>query len=83
MYVFKSIKNILAALGIVKYGLHIFRHTFGDNAAAMNINLALMSKLMGHSSTEITSKYYVRVSNKIRRDAVFKGMSRLTRNQSS
>jgi integrase/recombinase XerD len=74
---YKMIKNLLQKIGITKYGLHIFRHTFGDNNAAMNINLAVMSKLMGHSSTSVTSKYYVRVSNKTKRDAVFKGLDRL------
>jgi hypothetical protein len=43
--IFLNQKNILVNLGIIKFGLHIFRHTFGDNAA-MNINLAVMSKLM-------------------------------------
>ncbi|MBY0379698.1 MAG: tyrosine-type recombinase/integrase [Burkholderiales bacterium] len=79
--IFKSVKNILAKLGINKYGLHIFRHTFGDNNAAMNVNLAVMSKLMGHSNTSITSKYYVRVSNKTKRDAVFKGIEKFTQNK--
>jgi integrase/recombinase XerD len=74
--IFKSIKNILTNLGIKKFGLHIFRHTFGDNNAAMNINLAVMSKLMGHSNTSITSKYYVRVTNKTKREAVFKSISK-------
>ena len=65
--IFKSVKNILAKLGISKFGLHISSHTFGDNNTAMNINLAIMSKLMGHSNTSITSKYYVRVTNKTKR----------------
>ncbi len=77
--IFKSVKNILAKLGITKFGLHIFRHTFGDNNAAMNINLAVISKLMGHSNTSITSKYYVRVTNKTKREAVFKGIDQFTK----
>ena len=77
--IFKSVKQILAKLGISKYGLHIFRHTFGDNNAAMNINLAVMSKLMGHSNTSITSKYYVRVTNKTKREAVFKGINQFNK----
>ncbi|MFN7094134.1 MAG: tyrosine-type recombinase/integrase [Burkholderiales bacterium] len=56
--IFKAVKQLLEKQGITKHGLHIFRHTFGDNNAAMNINLAVMSKLMGHSNTSITSKYY-------------------------
>lgn len=75
--IFKAVKKILTKLGIDKFGLHIFRHTFGDNNAAMNINLAVMSKLMGHSNTSITSKYYVRVTNKTKREAVFKGINKL------
>lgn len=76
--IFKTVKLLLEKLGIVKHGLHIFRHTFGDNNAAMNINLAVMSKLMGHSNTGVTSKYYVRVNNKTKRDAVFKGIEKFT-----
>ena len=79
--IFKSVKNILTKLGISKFGLHIFRHTFGDNNAAMNINLAVMSKLMGHSNTSITSKYYVRVTNKTKREAVFKGINQFTKSK--
>ncbi len=74
--IYITIKKLLAKQGINKFGLHIFRHTFGDNNAAMNINLAVMSKLMGHSSTAITSKYYVRVSNKTKRDAIFKRINK-------
>ncbi len=77
--IFKSVKLLLEKLGIAKHGLHIFRHTFGDNNAAMNINLAVMSKLMGHSNTAITSKYYVRVNNKTKRDAVFKGIEQFSK----
>lgn len=75
--IFKTVKNLLQKQGIAKYGLHIFRHTFGDNNAALNINLAVISKLMGHSNTSITAKYYVRVSNKTKREAVFKGIDKL------
>ncbi|MFN7094853.1 MAG: tyrosine-type recombinase/integrase, partial [Burkholderiales bacterium] len=77
--IFKAVKQLLEKQGITKHGLHIFRHTFGDNNAAMNINLAVMSKLMGHSNTSITSKYYVRVNDKTKRDAVFKGIDSLTK----
>lgn len=68
----------LLILGINKFSLHI-RHTFGDNNAAMNINLAVMSKLIGHSNTSITSKYYVRVTNKSKLEAVFKGIEKFTK----
>ena len=33
---------------------------------------------MGHSNTAITSKYYVRVTNKTKREAVFKGIERFS-----
>lgn len=75
--IFKAVKILLQKQGINKFGLHIFRHTFGDNSAALDINLAVMSKLMGHSSTSITSKYYVRVNNKTKRNAVFKVIDNL------
>ncbi|MFN7093859.1 MAG: hypothetical protein ACK4M7_00700 [Burkholderiales bacterium] len=45
----------------------------------MNINLAIMSKLVGHSNTSISSKYYVRVNNKAKSNAVFKGIEQLTK----
>ncbi len=70
--VFRSIKKLLHQEGVFKQGLHIFRHTFGDNNASMNINLAVMSKLMGHSNIATTAKYYVRVNDKTKREAIFK-----------
>jgi len=41
----------------VKVTPHVLRHTFGTLACKHGMNLQVLSKLMGHSSMAITSKY--------------------------
>lgn len=41
--------------------IHDFRHTFGTNLSRAEVPIEETSKLMGHSSIEVTSKYYINV----------------------
>ena len=46
-----------AGLKGVKVTPHVFRHTFGTNAAARGINAFMIKDMMGHSSLQTTNKY--------------------------
>jgi integrase/recombinase XerD len=46
-----------AGLKGVKVTPHVFRHTFGTNAAARDVNAFIIKDIMGHSSLQTTNKY--------------------------
>ena len=46
-----------AGLKDVKVTPHVFRHTFGTNAAARDVNAFMIKDMMGHSSLQTTNKY--------------------------
>ncbi len=46
-----------AGLKDVKVTPHVFRHTFGTNAAASDANAFMIKEMMGHSSLQTTMKY--------------------------
>lgn len=41
----------------VKVTPHVFRHTFGTNAAVRGVNAFILKEMMGHSSIQTTSRY--------------------------
>ena len=46
-----------AGLGDIKVTPHVFRHSFGTNAAARGANAFIIMKIMGHSDIQTTSRY--------------------------
>ena len=61
-----SYRNLLAAMetaceaaGVEHRGLHALRHSFASNLYARGVEIKLISKLLGHSSTQITYDRYV------------------------
>ncbi len=55
----KHTKRLCQAAGIQYYGEHAFRHTFATNCYYKGIDVKILSKLMGHSSTEVTYNAYI------------------------
>lgn len=45
--------------GVPYKGEHVFRHTFATNSYHKEINIKLLSKMLGHSSTAITYDTYI------------------------
>lgn len=44
----------------IKYhGMHVFRHTFATNCYYKNVDVKILSKILGHSDTTITYNIYV------------------------
>jgi len=68
---YRKFKNILDKLGIEDVGLHTLRHTFGSRGAMAGIDLATLSKMMGHSSIK-TTMIYVHVSMEHMQNSILK-----------
>lgn len=71
----RSLQRHCKKEGIPFHKFHAFRHTFGTNLSRQGVPLEEISKLMGHSSTEISSKYYIYVDALRRKKAVEKIVS--------
>ena len=61
-----SYRNLLAtmetaceAAGVEHRGLHALRHSFASNLYARGVEVKIISKLLGHASTQITYDRYV------------------------
>jgi integrase/recombinase XerD len=51
---------------------HLFRHTFCTRLLNKGVDITTVSKLAGHSSVNMTMKYYINISREQKRDAVDK-----------
>ncbi len=52
----QAVGNITRKIGT---NPHTFRHTFGTQLAKQNNRIEIISSIMGHSSTDITNKFYI------------------------
>lgn len=51
---------------------HIFRHTFATRLLRKGVDITTVSKLTGHSSVNMTAKYYIQTSREEKQNAVDK-----------
>lgn len=58
----RNYKKILTDCNIVYRKFHTLRHTFAMNCVVTNMRIEMLAELLGHSSTEITKKYYIHFS---------------------
>ncbi len=49
---------------------HIFRHTFATRLIQLGVELTTVSKLCGHSSVNLTARYYIQTSRQEKMDAI-------------
>ena len=52
-------KKLCREAGIKYHGEHVFRHTFATNCYYKGIDVKILSRLMGHSSVQVTYNTYV------------------------
>ena len=52
-------KKLCKECGIKFYGEHAFRHTFATNCYYKGIDVKILSRLMGHSSVQVTYNIYI------------------------
>ena len=48
----------------IKFKYHYLRHTYGTNLAVLNTPSHILCSQMGHSSSQVTHKYYIATSSK-------------------
>jgi len=48
----------------IKFKYHYLRHTYGTNLATLNTPSHILCNQMGHSSNQVTQKYYIATSAK-------------------
>ena len=56
----------------VSHAVHAFRATFATNLAKKGVRLEIARRLLGHSSIEVTAKYYTAVTDDDKEDAVMR-----------
>lgn len=56
--------RILQAEHNIKFEYHYLRHTYGTNLATLNTPSHTLCSQMGHSSSQVTQKYYIATSSK-------------------
>jgi len=54
----------------VSHSIHAFRATFATNLAHNGVRLEVARRLLGHSSIEVTAKYYTAVTDRDKEEAV-------------
>lgn len=52
-------KKLCRVTGVAYYGEHTFRHTFATNCYYKGIDVKVLSKLLGHSSVQVTYNTYI------------------------
>ncbi len=52
-------KKLCREAGIKYHGEHVFRHTFATNCYYKGIDIKILSRMMGHSSVQVTYNIYV------------------------
>jgi integrase len=52
-------KKLCSESGVPYYGEHAFRHTFATNCYYKGIDVKILSKLLGHSSVQVTYNTYI------------------------
>ena len=60
------------AANVVTVTPHALRHTFASRAAIAGMPLIQLQRILGHSSVEITAKYYVHIEENVRVDALLR-----------
>lgn len=55
-------QNMQRSLGITPVTIHALRHTFASQLIEANVDIKVVSQLLGHSSVKITYDTYVHTS---------------------
>lgn len=67
-----TFKRFYKRIGVPYRSYHVYRHTFGTNLCRNDVPIQVASKLLGHSSINVTGKYYINVDDQQKIDAINK-----------
>ena len=70
--VLHALERLYKRIGVPYHKFHSFRHTFATNLSRAGVPIEETSALLGHSSIEMTAKYYVDISTKRKMEAMKK-----------
>lgn len=68
----RALERLYKKIDVPYHKFHDYRHTFGTNLSRAGVPIEETSKLMGHSSIEITAKYYINIATMRKLEAVEK-----------
>lgn len=66
----KYFASVLKRVGIKELNFHSLRHTFATRLREQNVDIKVISELLGHSDWKITQSIYVHASLDYKRDSV-------------
>lgn len=66
----KYFTSVLKKVGIKELNFHSLRHTFATRLREQNVDIKVISELLGHSDWKITQSIYVHASLDYKRDSV-------------
>jgi len=62
---------VLRKIDLSQRGLHNLRHTFASRLFEKGVDVAIISKLLGHSSVQVTIDTYIHIIEELKRKAVY------------
>lgn len=68
----KTIANAVKKAGLKKTSCHTLRKSLGSKLVQAGVSLQVVSKILGHSNTQVTEKHYAFLANKNLQEAVSK-----------
>lgn len=54
----KAIEGYNTSRGVLKTGIHLFRHTFITNSINKNVNILTLKRITGHKNLTVLNRYY-------------------------
>lgn len=65
---YSNMLTCLKKAGILKRGVHIFRHSFGDYLHELGYSIQTISSMLGHSNIKITYNFYFREHDQTKKE---------------
>ena len=70
--IYHACSRLYKRLGVTSRPFHAYRHTFATKLAKSGVSIQTVAALLGHSDTEVTSKYYINVDMEDKTAAISK-----------
>ena len=59
----RACDRVYDRIGVKRIGFHIYRHTYASMLANNGVPIQTLASLLGHTDSNITSRYYINVSS--------------------
>ena len=68
--VYRALDRYYKRIGVTRHRFHDYRHTFATMLSGSGTPIEVTSALLGHSSIEVTAKYYIGISDDRKQAAI-------------